>query len=342
MIKLAVGYQLADPGEERFPEIAADYREEIAEVYFPWGDMPTARAAIMSRQGFIDWTGQQRMEEDIAELRRLGFNLDVLFNAGCYGRYAVSRYLENTVVSVLERIGEVAGGADLVTTASPVIAQMIRKRFPDIRIRASVNMRIGTPAGVSYVTDLFDSVCVEKEINRDMESIRFLKAWCDARGKEMIFLANSGCLAFCPGQTFHDTMIAHDREIDQVKNVPGLSPHVCWNYLADPSRWVSFLRGTWVRPEDLDRYEPFFGIAKLATRMHRLPRLVIDSYARRSYAGNLPDLFEPGHGPVFAQYIIDNTRFPADWHDRVTTCGRRCASCSYCDGVLEHVLVRTE
>jgi len=338
-VKLAVGYQLAEDGEESFAAIVSDFRDHVAEVYFPWLDMPTGRAPLTCRRGCVDWTGQRRLEQDLAAFRDMGIQLNLLLNANCYGRLAASQFLANMVGSVLEHLEQVAGGVDAVITASLAIARTIQRHFPKVDVRASVNMRIGTVKGMEYVAGLFDSYTVQREHNRDLARLRELKAWADAHGKGLRFLANSGCLNFCSGQVFHDNMVAHELEIDETQNIPDWVPHVCWNYFQDRAHWVALLQNSWVRPEDLHRYEPLFSVAKLATRMHAHPRKVIQAYAEGQFKGNLLDLFEPGHAPLIAPCIIDNARFPADWFDRATSCDKRCDRCSYCEHVLGQVLV---
>ena len=341
-MKFAVGYQLAEAGEPPFPEVAADYLDSIAEVYFPWLDAPSGRASLTNRRGYVNWAGQRRLEEDLRFFRRRGVKLDLLFNASCYGRLAVSEYLARQVASVLEHLGETAGGADIVTTASPAVAHVVKKHFPGVEVRASVNMRIGTVKGMQYLAGLFDSFHLQREYNRDFERIRELKAWSDRAGVKLLMLANSGCLAFCSGQSFHDNLVAHEVEIDETRNLPGWTPHICWNYYRDRETWVSVLQNCWVRPEDLHLYEPYFPVVKLATRMHARPGMVLDAYVRRRFHGNLLDLFEPGFGPAFAPFIIDNDRFPADWMVRVSACGRDCHRCDYCRSVLDRVLVKVD
>ena len=85
-IKFAVGYQLADPDEESFPDIVRDYRAAIDEVYFPWSDLPSGRAALTQRRGHTDWNGQQRMEAELREFRKLGLRLAI--NAYASRKYA--------------------------------------------------------------------------------------------------------------------------------------------------------------------------------------------------------------------------------------------------------------
>lgn len=338
-MRFAVGCQLVEPDEEPFVDIVRDYLPHVAEVYFPWLDSPSGRAALTSRRGYADWTGQERLEADLRAFREMGVRLDLLFNANCYGRYAASRYLENQVASVMEHLAAAAGGVDTVTTTSLAVARTLKRNFPGVEVRASVNMRIGTIQAMGYVSGLFDGFCVRREHNRDLNHLRGLKSWADANGKKLSLLVNSGCLADCPGQTFHDNMVAHEAEIDETLNIPGWTPHVCWNLYRDRAAWPAVLRASWIRPEDLHHYEGLFDVVKLATRMHARPRAVIAAYAQRRWRGNLLELFEPGFAPAFAPYILDNERFAPDWFDRTSTCARRCDSCDYCRRALETILV---
>lgn len=341
-MKFAVGYQLSEPPEEPFVEIVRDFLPHVAEVYFPWLDSPSARAALTTRRGHTDWTGQGRLEADLRALREMGVRLDLLLNANCYGRDAASRHLANQVVSVMEHLESLVGGAEAVTTASLAVARTVKRSFPEVEVRASVNMRIGTIPAMEYVAGLFDGYCVQRERNRDLGHLRELKAWAGASGKRLYLLANSGCLAHCPGQTFHDNMVAHEAEIDETVNLPGWTPHVCWNLYRDRANWPAVLQGTWVRPEDLHHYEGTFEVVKLATRMHARPRAVIAAYARRRWRGNLLDLLEPGFAPAFFPYVLDNDCFPADWFGRTSNCDRRCHQCRYCRDALERVLLNAD
>ena len=338
-MRFAVGYQLAEGDEESFVDLVADYREHIAEVYFPWVGMPSGRADLTNRRGLVNWAGQAQLEAELQALREMGVGLDLLFNANCYGRYAASEHLQNQVMSVIDHLGQVAGGVDAVTTTSLAVARTVKKHYPSIEVRASVNMRIGTVQGMRYVAGLFDGYYVQRDFNRDLERLGQLKAWADANDKRLYLLANSGCLAFCSGQVFHDNMVAHDAEIDEVANIPNWTPMVCWNLLKDPANRAIVLQATWIRPEDLHHYDDLFPVIKLATRMHASPRMVVSSYVRRKHHGNLLDLFEPGYARAFAPDVLDNDRFPDDWFTRTATCGHGCDVCDYCGAVLDKITV---
>ena len=124
-MKFAVGYQMSEDNDVPFPEITSRYLEHIAEVYFPWASMPSGRAALTERRGYVDWGGQRQLEEDLIAMRSQGLKLDLLFNANCYGGQAVSQYLQHQVMSVLDYLGELVG-LDIVTTTSPAVAWVIK------------------------------------------------------------------------------------------------------------------------------------------------------------------------------------------------------------------------
>ncbi len=341
-MKFAVGFQLYDYGEEPFSEIVGTYRDSISEVFFSWQDTPSGRSGIATRHGYTDWTAQSRTEQELRKIKSMGIKLDLLFNGNCYGQYAISERLANTVESVIRHLEETVGGVDIVTTASPAIAHTVKKHFPKIEVRASVNMKIGTVKGMQYVADLFDSFHVQRDYNRDLEHLKALREWADQNGKKLIMLANSGCFRDCSGQTFHDNMVAHESEICEVDNIKDFTPYVCWRALKKRENWPMLLQNTWVRPEDLHHYDGLFDTVKLATRMHQFPGMVIDAYVRRIFYGNTLDLFEPGFGRALAPFVINNSSFPKDWFEKTSNCDKMCYRCRYCEDVLEKVLLNTE
>lgn len=340
-MKFAVGFQLYDLGEEPFSEIVRTYQERISEVFFAWQDTPSGRSGIATRHGYTDWTAQSRTEEELRAIKDMGIKLDILFNGNCYGEYALSEKLANNVISILRHLEETVGGVEIVTTASPAIAHTVKKHFPNMEVRASVNMKIGTVKGMEYLSGLFDSFHVQRDYNRDLDHLRMLKQWADGAGKKLVMLANSGCFIHCSGQIFHDNLVAHEAQICEVANLKDFTPYVCWNALKNRENWPMLLQNTWVRPEDLHHYEDLFDTVKLATRMHARPGMVIDAYCRGKFYGNTLDLCEPGFGRAIAPYIINNMAFPEDWFEKTTGCDKQCHQCGYCKSVLEKVLLNT-
>ena len=336
-MKFAVGYQHIEDGEP-FASIVADYREHISEVYFAWVGQPSGRPVLGATGDDADPELQLQLEEELQLLRQMGIKLDLLLNANCYGERAVSVAFENEVVSIIKHLDSRGCFPGIVTTTSFMIARTIKKHFSKIEVRASVNMRVGTIQALGYLEELFDSFYLQRDLQRNIKYTRKIHDWCKQKGKKICILANSGCLRFCPAQTFHDNLIAHSEEAEKQKNIPDWNPHLCWNLYNNPENYVESLKSTWIRPEDLSQYDGIVDTVKLATRQHAHPRMVIGAYAEGSFCGNLLDLLEPGFSPAFAPRFIDNTAFPSDWGKHISECDSVCESCGYCDEVLKQVL----
>jgi hypothetical protein len=342
-VKFAVGYPVIEAAEP-FSRVVADYRDRIAECYFAWVGGASGRAAFGLRRGARDWEAQARLEADLEAIKRIGVKLDLLFNSACYGGRALSQSLVNETCSLVDYLNGRLGALDVVTTTSPLIARAVKAHFPGIEVRASVNMRIASLEALRYVGDLFDSFYLRRDKQRDIGYVEEVARGCREAGKGVYLLANSGCLRDCPVQTFHDNLVAHDAEIDETRNTEDFIPHACWAWYGRDaevaSRAAAYLQTTWIRPEDLPRYDAFIPLAKLATRMHSHPRMVIHAYCEGRYSGNLLDLPEPCFSSAFAPYALLNERLPPDWFAATSTCDGRCLSCRYCEEAAERALVR--
>ncbi|HOJ39992.1 MAG TPA: hypothetical protein PKX93_02730 [bacterium] len=332
LAEFSVGYQVMPEEDEFFWKIVADYRESVTEVYFAWPSQPSGRAPVAEEH-------QEQLLWELQRLRRLGVRLNLLLNASCYGEKAVSVSFSREVVALMDFLMEKVG-LEVVTTMSPLVASTVKKHFPRVSRRASVNLRIGTVAGLEYVADFFESYCLQREFNRDRGRLFQLQEWARSEGKELQILANSGCLNFCSFQTFHDNAVAHEKEMKGIDSVQDL-PTLCRHFYRDETHRLKFIQNSsWIRPEDIHLHQQVFsGSYKLATRMHGHPRLVLAAYSQGHYEGNLLDLLEPGFSQEWWPLILDNKRFPQEWFPRVLACDKKCQQCQYCRGLTSQVLV---
>ena len=338
-MKFAVGYQQTDIGEP-FSGIVRDYREAIAEVYFPWPGTASGRASLGCVGGAVDWSAQTELEQELAAIRNMGVKLDLLFNANCYGAFAISSRFRNEIVSILSYLESKELLPEIITTTSPFVAHVVRKEYPDIEIRASVNMRIDSTLAMEYLSALFDSFHIRRDLQRDLAAVKVFHEWCAAHGKKLVMLANSGCLRNCPAQSFHDNLVAHENEIREMDNAYDFRG-ACHDYLKKEEKRIHFLRDTnFIRPEDVALYDPYFDALKLATRVNRNPAAVVEAYLTHHYRGNLPDLMEPDHAEAFYPDVIENTHLPADFGSHVLDCDHNCEACSYCEEALSGAKVR--
>ena len=287
VMRFSVGYQ---PDAAWIDAIVAR-ADRLDEVYFAYGSMPSGRGAVAD----LD-----RQLEDLGRIADAGIRLNILFNANCYGGRALAKAFFAEVGGAVERFAA-DGALAAVTTTSPLVAKFVKDNFPELKTRASVNMEVGTSEAMDYLSDVFDGYYLKRELNRDFGAVRAAKAWCDAHGKGLYLLANSGCLNFCPSRTFHDNLVAHESEIARAEN-GYVYRGACWQWLAKPANRARWLAHTnWIAPEDVTAYEGLCTGMKLATRQNAHPVRILESYLTGSHVGAMQGLLEPDHSVLFAQ-----------------------------------------
>lgn len=299
-MKFMVGLPKYNPD---FTEYIMENSNSIYEVYFSWGDFPNGRSNQIADDIFTSWELIDYQRETLKKITEADIDLNLLFNANCYGRYSQSRSFFNKIGETVDYLKQTYK-LKSVTTTSPLIAKFIKNNFEDIEVRASVNMEIGTVEGMQYLSDYFDSFYMKREHNRDFERIELLKKWCDTNGKRLFMLANSGCLNYCSVHNFHDSLVAHEDEISQMDNAYNFCG-MCKEFLQKEENRFKLPEYTnFVRPEDIYKYDGLFEAAKLATRVHNNPKMVLGSYIKGRYSGDILKLLEPAHS--IYPYVLEN------------------------------------
>ncbi len=300
-MKYMVGYQIQK--DSSFVDEIIKYKDSIYEVYFSWGDFANGRNNQLRQSGLTPWEAQERQINELKKLAENGIRLNLLLNGNCYGKDSQSRVFFNKIGETIDFLAENLS-LDSVTTTSPLIAKFIKNNFGNIKTRASINMRIGTVEGMSYIAEYFDGYYMQREYNRNFDKIKELKDWCDKNGKELFMLANSGCLNNCSAQTFHDNLVSHETEISAMDNAYQFTG-VCHEFLEKEENYKALIDNTnFVRPEDMHLYDEYFVATKLATRVSRNPITILKSYVNGKYVGNILEILEPAHS--IYPYVLEN------------------------------------
>ena len=325
---LAVGWFDNAP----FREICEKHISRIKEVFFAWPGVTASRP-------MAEWTPERKelFFEDIAWCRREGVELDAIFNANCYGDIAISKTLAEHVSQVLEEMDAKGLFPEHLTTTSPFIATVVRRRFPSVKIRLSVNMYVEGRLSLTYIDELFDSFYAGIDNHRNPEYVRKMSGWAAGRGKTLCIYANSGCLRDCPFRQFHNNLHGHNRMGQSAAGEEfSFSTFRCrTNY--ERGNFADFLRANWLRPEELREYEPYAGAVKLATRRHPDPESIIRAYATYSYDGDIAKITDPFFSFPFP---IDNaTLGKSPLWPQVRDCldAHDCRRCGKCDALLDEL-----
>ncbi|MBO4305039.1 MAG: hypothetical protein J6A21_10675 [Lentisphaeria bacterium] len=326
-MKYQVGYQ----DSRNFVEFLLEHRERVSEIYFPWGDLATGR-------GILPPGSRKNLASDLKNFSSSGIPLCLLLNGNCYGRRALARSFFQKLGDTVDLLREEYKLA-AVTTASPLIARFLKRNFPGLALRASVNMEIGTPEGAEYVEEYFDSFYLKREYNYDRAALLRMRDFCRNRGKKLFLLANSGCLNFCSARTFHDNLVAHQHEVAEMDNAFEFKGE-CTSFLKKGDHLRDLLsRMNFIRPEDVELYEDLCDGFKLATRTNFNPLAVATAYFSGHWEGNLLDLTEPAHSALLTPRILSSRRFPHDYAEKRLSCGKDCFSCTFCRDIQEKALV---
>lgn len=333
-MKLFVGYQMC--ANESFLNSILAHKEDIGEVYFSWETMASGRSIVGLQRDLLPWEASERQRAELQKIAKAGIGLNLLLNANCYGARSLERSFFQSIgdlIDCLQREWNLVS----VTTTSPVIGRFVRSNFTGLEVRASVNMEIGTPEGMDYLSDSFDSYYVKRELNRDMDALQTLRRHCDETGKRLHMLANSGCLNNCSARQFHDNLVAHEQEIARMDNAFTFHS-ACRGFLGKGSNKREILRlSNWVRPEDLHHYEGLVDGVKIATRTSPNPLAILEAYTRRRYSGNILDLLEPNYAALYYPTVLNNSAFPAEYFDIRHNCSRSCGQCGYCHRVYDQI-----
>ena len=336
--KFAVGHYLTEKPDDplSFAELAKKFAPRLREVYFPWPGLSNARAKVYNKPD-----DEARIAADLKYCREHGMKLDILANATCYSDTAFTAEQRKQILSIIGKLDDMGLRPEIVTTTSPYIAKVFKLNFPDIEVRASVNMRLRNTLALEYLAPMYDSYYICRDVQRDLPTFHLMADWCHEHGKKLCMLANSGCVRNCPWQVFHETLLSH-KFTDAFPEMDNLNLNlVCNQIFTQKKTLADFLRCTWIRPEDVHVFEPELETIKLSTREAKFPHEIVEAYVNESYDGNLTRLMDPYHGFGFRPNRVDNKSFPADW---ITSgiagkCAENCTHCGKCDELMKKLLV---
>jgi collagenase-like PrtC family protease len=325
-----------------------------------------------ARPGFVlPQIGRKDVETYIKACHDRGLEFSYLLNAPCLGNLQYSKKGYGQLIGLLEWIDQAR--ADAVTIGIPYLVDLVRKRFPHLKIKISTTARVNTVRKALQYEDMgVEEIIIDEHINREFKTLEAIRK---AVKCNLELIVNNICLWQCPynfEHVNHDGHASREGEEDQYcyLQYPG---YLClYRKLTDP---VELLKSPWIRPEDIPHYEAIgYDRFKITERFKRTPLLLenVRAYENRRYDGNLLDLFTlPRKGaftPVHLEYFIqpknvnimkiselekvfdlevreliqlDNKKLEGFIeHFKERDCNQiSCSSCRYCETFFEKVAV---
>lgn len=230
-------------------------------------------------------------EADLRSYVRLldqhGIAFNYLLNGSCFGNREWTRSWQKKVTALLAKLGDM--GVRRVTVSTPFLLEMVKRRFPEFKVKVGIYAQVDTPQRARFWEDLgADAITLESfSINRDF---RRLTAIRQAVRCSLQLIANHLCLPNCPLQSYHQNGFAHASDDTGTLFIDYCLLRCTRLRLADPSQ---FIKAAWIRPEDLAVYEALgYTTFKLLERGIPSTELLrrVKAYSERRFTGNLADL----------------------------------------------------
>ena len=299
------------------------------------------------------------VKEFTIQAHSMGIEVNYLLNAQCLGNIEYTEEGRSEIMKYIETIYNT--NVDAVTIAVPLLADIIKREFPDIKVIVSVI----SEANNSHRIALWEKIGVDR-INLDYDSNRDfkrLKSVSQTSKVELELLVNDGCLFYCPFQKYHRVLSSHGS-----KSGAGKRNYIDYCLLKCTiernDNTAEIIRGPWIRPENTQYYEDNFGIHffKISGRYRPIEWIVnvVEAYSKRRYDGNLMDLFSltfptlAAHrvivpvmkeGKIIAtppEVYIDNNKMDTFFQSIVNMggCGNssQCEVCGYCERFSKEVI----
>ncbi len=273
---LAANY---DP--ELIPKLAA---YPVEEVYgkFPADGISGGRPSYLATP-----LSNDDLRHYIEMLDTHGIAFNYLLNRSCFANREWTRLWQKRVSALLGKLGDL--GVRRVTVSTPFLLELVKRRFPEFKVRVGIYAQVDTPRRARFWEDLgADAITLESfSINRNFNRLAEIRksVRCDLQ-----LIANHVCLMNCPLQSYHQNGFAHASDESKTLFIDYCLLRCSKQRLADPSQ---FIKSAWIRPEDLSVYEAMgYTTFKLLERGIPSSELLrrVKAYSERRFDGNLAEL----------------------------------------------------
>lgn len=245
------------------------------------------------------------MARAVSSYHKHGLKFNYLLNASCSNNIEWTSRGQRKIRKFLDWLVRI--GVDSITVSIPYFLQMIKKRYPTLRVCVSTTAGVDNARRAKYWQELgADQITLSVvDVNRNFILLKRIRKAVTCR---LQLIANLQCLYGCPFYKYHNALSSHYSQNDG--GYRGISADYCslscrYLRLRDPWRLIS---AGWIRPEDTHYYRQI-GIdsIKLVDRAMNTEAIsrIVEAYTRESYRGNLLDLFTFN----FNEYLCSSKKY---------------------------------
>ncbi|AVQ39228.1 hypothetical protein C7M56_11255 [Clostridium botulinum] len=243
---------------------------------------------------------------DLCHKNNLEFNY--LINPMCMENMELETTTYYKIINYIDKL--VSIGIDAITINSPYLCEMIKNRYPELKVTVGL---------YAYVHDLnlvrrwvnlgADEITLAHNNNRNFNLLRKMLNYTKNKNVNLRLIANNVCLHICPYAIMHGTVQSHASQTGS--NTRCDIDYCMMKCLTEKIKNTSnFMSSDWIRPEDVHYYEELceevgnYNLSiKLVERTKNTEFLtrVTKAYATRKYEGNLLDILL---WPKFEEMLI--------------------------------------
>ena len=286
----------------------------------------------------------ERFLETVDRIHREEIRVNLVLNTTCEGtQWYSAKQIEATLEYL--RLAHREHGVEAITLANPFYIQIIKGRYPELEITASVLADIDcVQRAVIFRRAGADVITPDANINRNLGLLKRIK---DATGAELKLMVNEGCLYKCPFRKFHFNYMSHkSKELGEIEGDGFFAGclHVTHGDLSQ------ILKSGWIRPEDLGKYGDVSKYFKIVGRARPKTMVLrtLKAYLEEGWDGDLLDIVSSSLNRFtieFGAHLDNKTLDQCGFFEKLTTCGYRCEECHWCDDLANdlirlHVLTR--
>lgn len=263
-------------------------RKEVTEFY---GCAPSTMVGTGRPSFILGKISDEEIPNYIKKVHEKGLEFNYTLNAPCMNNEEFNIAKHKKLISQLEFLVE--SGVDGFTVSIPYLIELIKKQFPNVKVKASLIAQINSVQKLKFYESLgADEVMIDYMVNRDFKLLEQMR---EAANGKLTLIVNDFCLYQCPYRNYHYNCCGHASQ--QEHSTKGFYIEYCamkctLERLNNPALLIS---SRWIRPEDLKEYENIgYDSFKLSGRRmatHWIAN-VVNAYANRSYDGNLSDLID--------------------------------------------------
>lgn len=262
-------------------------RIDYPEVTSVFGGLPDTVLSGGRSSISINNMSEDDIRSYIKKVHDKGWKFDYNINTTCTSNMELTSEGHKEIMKYLDWV--VGLGVDSITVSIPLLVEIIKKHYPQVKIKISTYQKINSVSMAKRFEDLgADALMLSEHVNRDFSLIRAIKKSVQCK---LVLLANVGCVYGCANMFTHANSIAHSGARGE-RDTVFTETYQTYCVARRLDSTAELIKMRWIRPEDVSYYEDAgVDMLKIIDRHSSTDALAerVKAYHERSYEGNFLD-----------------------------------------------------